>query len=30
MVDHQSAAQSITHAIDSVRTEVVSELKRLD
>jgi len=30
MVDQQSAAQSITHAIDSVRTEVVSELKRLD
>ena len=30
MVDHESAAQSITHAIDSVRTEVVSELKRLD
>lgn len=30
MVEHESAAQSITHAIDNVRIEVVSELKRLD
>ncbi|GAB0111421.1 hypothetical protein [Pseudoalteromonas distincta] len=30
MVEQESAAQFITHAINSVRIEVVSELKRLE